>query len=32
MIAFSLSRLEKESIRLEGTEPPDFTQHQGLFQ
>lgn len=24
MIAFSLSRLEKEDIRLEGTEPPEF--------
>ena len=24
MIAFSLSRLEKENIRLEGTEPPEF--------
>ena len=24
MIAFSVSRLEKENIRLEGTEPPDF--------
>jgi len=24
MISFSLSRLEKENIRLEGTEPPEF--------
>ena len=24
MIAFSLSRLEKENIRLEGVEPPEF--------